>query len=180
VPRDGKGINNKELTMRSREQVLDELRQKISQAEHPRELVVDVMLALQEHYGYLSDQAVEQTASLLGMTLLEVEELATFYDFIYRQPVGRFVIRVCDSVVCWLEGGEPLAKHLQAKLGIPMGGTSSDGLFTLLPVCCIGYCDMAPAMLVNNRVYGNLTPERLDQILEELRGAHGAGKSQEQ
>lgn len=159
---------------------MEKLRERIAGAEHARELVVDVMLALQEHYGYLSDQAVDQTASLLGMTPLEVEELATFYDFIYRQPVGRFVIRVCDSVVCWLEGGEKVAKYLEGKLGIRMGETTLDGLFTLLPVCCIGYCDMAPAMLVNKRVYGNLTPEKIDRIVEELREAHGIGKSQDQ
>lgn len=146
-----------------------QLLERISKAQHPRELVVDVMLALQDQHGYLNDEALRETASLLGMSLLEVEELATFYDFIYRQPVGRFVIRVCDSVVCWLEGGELLAKHLERKLGIRMGETTSDGLFTLLPVCCIGYCDMAPAMLVNKKVYGNLTPEKIDTILEALR-----------
>ncbi len=145
------------------------LRERISKAEHPRELVVDVMLALQEHFGYLSDEALEQTASVLGMSVLEVEELATFYDFLYRRPVGRFVIRVCDSVVCWLEGGERLISQLQEMLGIRMGETTPDGLFTLLPVCCIGYCDMAPAMLVNKKVYGNLTPERIQRILQELR-----------
>lgn len=154
-------------------EILAQLKNKVQQAEHPRELVVDVMLALQEHYGYLSDEALGQTASLLGMSILEVEELATFYDFIYRQPVGRFVIRVCDSVVCWLEGGELLVNYLEEKLGIHMGETTSDGLFTLLPVCCIGYCDMAPAMLVNKKVYGHLTPEKLHRILQELR--EGAG-----
>lgn len=156
-----------------------QLLEKISKAPHPRELVVDVMLALQDHYGYLSEEALQQTASLLGMSLLEVEELATFYDFIYRQPVGRFVIRVCDSVVCWFEGGAQLAKHLEEKLGIRMGETTPDGLFTLLPVCCIGYCDMAPAMLVNNKVYGNLTTEAVDRILEELREGHGSCRSKQ-
>ncbi|MEJ5375912.1 MAG: NADH-quinone oxidoreductase subunit NuoE [bacterium] len=149
--------------------LLKELEQRIRRAEHPRELVVDVMLALQEQYGYLSDDALEEAARLLGMSLLELEELASFYDFIYRRPVGRFVIRVCDSVVCWLEEGEKLGEHLEARLGIRMGETTPDGLFTLLPVCCIGYCDMAPAMLVNRRVYGNLNQEKIDKILEELR-----------
>lgn len=155
--------------------LLSRLREWVSKAEHPRELVVDVMLALQEHYGYLSEEALQQTASLLGMSLVEVEELATFYDFIYRQPVGKFVIRVCDSVVCWLEGQEPLTSHLEKKLGIRMGETTADELFTLLPVCCIGYCDMAPAMLVNTKVYGNLTNEKIDLILEELRGGGQSG-----
>ena len=145
------------------------LQAQISRVEHPRELVVDVMLALQEHYGYLSDEALEEAARLLGMTPLEVEELATFYDFIYREPVGRYVIRVCDSVVCWMHGQESLMEHLCKGLGIGAGETTQDGMFTLLPVCCIGYCDMAPAMVVNRRVYGHLTPERIDEILQRLR-----------
>jgi NADH-quinone oxidoreductase subunit E len=145
------------------------LEQKIAQVEHPRELVVDVMLTLQERDGYLSDDAVGQCAELLGMTPLEVEELATFYDFIYREPVGRYVIRVCDSVVCWMEGQETIGDYLARTLGIRSGETTPDGMFTLLPVCCIGYCDLAPAMLINRKVYGHLTVERIDEILAELR-----------
>jgi NADH-quinone oxidoreductase subunit E len=118
----------------------ESLEKKIAHADHPRELVVDAMLALQEHYGYLSDEAVEEVAALLGMSSLEVEELATFYTFIYREPVGKFVIHVCDSVICWMDGYESVKDHLCKKLAIDLGGTTADGLFTLLPVCCIGYC----------------------------------------
>jgi NADH-quinone oxidoreductase subunit E len=149
------------------------LQKKISSAEHPRELVVDVMLDLQDHYGYLSDEALEAAASLLDLTPLEVEELATFYTFIYREPVGKYVIHVCDSVVCWMDGYESIQDHLCAKLEIKMGETTADGLFTLLPVCCIGYCDRSPAILVNRKVYGPLTPETLDNILVELRTEAG-------
>ena len=145
------------------------LEKKIAHAYHPRELVVDVMLALQGHYGYLSDEAVEEVAALLGMSSLEVEELATFYTFIYREPVGKFVIHVCDSVICWMDGYESVKDHLCKKLAIDLGGTTADGLFTLLPVCCIGYCDQSPAMLINRKVYGNLTPEKIDAILEKLK-----------
>ena len=146
---------------------------KIAHVDHPRELVVDAMLALQDHYGYLSDEAVEQTAALLGMSALEVEELATFYTFIYREPVGKYVIHVCDSLICWMDGYESIKNYLCQKLDIELGGTSADGLFTLLPVCCIGYCDRAPAMLINRKVYGPLTPEKIDQILEKLRSKAG-------
>jgi NADH-quinone oxidoreductase subunit E len=147
----------------------ESLEKKIAHADHPRELVVDAMLALQEHYGYLSDEAVEEVAALLGMSSLEVEELATFYTFIYREPVGKFVIHVCDSVICWMDGYESVKDHLCKKLAIDLGGTTADGLFTLLPVCCIGYCDQSPAMLINRKVYGNLTPEKIDAILEKLK-----------
>jgi NADH-quinone oxidoreductase subunit E len=145
------------------------LEKQIAHADHPRELVVDVMLALQEHYGHLSDEAVQDVASLLAMTPLEVEELATFYTFIYREPVGKYVIHVCDSLICWMDGYESLKNYICKKLAIEVGGTTADGLFSLLPVCCIGYCDLSPAMLINRKVYGRLTPEKIDEILEKLK-----------
>jgi NADH-quinone oxidoreductase subunit E len=147
----------------------ESLREMMAAAEHSREVALDVMFALQDHYGYLSDEAVAEAAELLGFSLLEVEELATFYTFLYREPVGKYVIHVCDSVVCWMAGEEALAERLSRKLGIRMGETTADGLFTLLPVCCIGYCDRAPAILINRKVYGPLTPEKFDEILEKLK-----------
>jgi NADH-quinone oxidoreductase subunit E len=147
----------------------ESLEEKIAHADHPREMVVDVMLALQEHYGFLTDDAVDAVAALLGMSPLEVEELATFYTFIYREPVGKYVIHVCDSVICWMDGFESIQDHLCRKLDIAVGATSADGLFTLLPVCCIGYCDLSPAMLINRKVYGHLTLEKIDKILEKLK-----------
>lgn len=147
----------------------ESLERQIALADHPRELVVDVMLALQEHYGYLNDEALEEVAALLGMSPLEVEELATFYTFIYREPVGKHVIHVCDSLICWMDGYESIKDYLCKKLDIEMGATTADGLFTLLPVCCIGYCDLSPAMLINRKVYGHLTPERIDEILAQLK-----------
>jgi NADH-quinone oxidoreductase subunit E len=147
----------------------EELQDKIAAVDHPRELVVDVLFALQRHYGYVTDKAVEEAAQLLGMTPVEVDEVATFYTFVYRRPVGRYVIHVCDSVICWLEGGQTLQKYLSQKLSIAPGQTTADGLFTLLPVCCIGYCDRAPAMLVNKKVYGPLTTKKIDRLLAELK-----------
>jgi NADH-quinone oxidoreductase subunit E len=142
---------------------------KIAAVKHPRELAIDLMFAYQERHGYLSDAALVEAAGLLGMTPLELEELATFYTFIYREPVGRYVIHVCDSLICWMDGYEKIADYLCRTLGIAVGGTTSDGLFTLLPVCCIGYCDRSPAMLINKKVYGELTAEKIDAIIVTLR-----------
>jgi NADH-quinone oxidoreductase subunit E len=150
-------------------ELLETLQAQIAQVEHPRELAVDVMLALQNHYGYLTDEALEEGAQLLGMTPLELEELATFYDFIYRQPVGKYVLHVCDGVVCWMNGYGSIVNYLYEKLGIQAGQTTQDGLFTILPTACIGYCDLSPAMLVNGRPYGPLTPEKIDAILQMLK-----------
>ena len=148
---------------------IEDLKTRIAEAPHPRELAVDVMFALQERCGYLNDAAVGEAAALLGMTPLEVEELATFYTFIYRQPVGRYVIHLCDSLICLMDGYGTIRDYLSGKLGIGMGETTADGLFSLLPVCCIGYCDRAPAMLVNRRVYGPLTPGKIDAIIDQLK-----------
>ncbi len=145
------------------------LQEDIAAVAHPRELAIDVIFALQDHYGYLSDEAVAQAAALLEMTCLEIEELATFYTFIYREPVGKYVIHVCDSVICWMDGYEKIHDYLSRKLDIQVGQTTTDGLFSLLPVCCIGYCDRSPAMLINKIVYGHLTAEKIDQVIEELR-----------
>ena len=147
----------------------ESLEKQIARVDHPREMVVDVMLALQDHYGYLSDEAVAEVAGLLGMSPLEVDEVATFYTFTYREPVGKYVIHVCDSVICWMDGYESIRDCLCRKLDIAVGATSADGLFTLLPVCCIGYCDQSPAMLINRKVYGHLSPQKIDEILEKLK-----------
>ncbi len=151
------------------EELLETLKKKIADTDHPRELAIDIMLALQNHYGYLGDEALEEAGSLLKMTPLELEELATFYDFIYREPVGKFVIHVCDGVVCWMNGYDWVLNHLSTKLGIKPGETTEDGFFTILPTACIGYCDLSPAMLINGRAYGPLTPEKIDDILTRLR-----------
>jgi NADH-quinone oxidoreductase subunit E len=153
----------------------ERLENEIRSVEHPRELAVDVMFAIQDHYGYLSDEALAEAAALLGMTPLELDELATFYTFTFREPVGKYVIHVCDSVVCWMNGYETVRAYLCRRLGVGVGETTADGLFTLLPVCCIGYCDRSPAMLVNRRVHGNLTPEKIDEIIEKCRQQAGKG-----
>jgi NADH-quinone oxidoreductase subunit E len=145
------------------------LETRIAASSHPRELVVDIMYALQSHYGFLNDVALREVAELLSMSPVEVEELATFYDFIYRRPVGRFVLHVCDGVVCWMFEEQSALDYICKSLGVEPGETTADGQFTVLPTVCIGYCDHAPAMLINGKLYGPLTPELIDRTLEELR-----------
>jgi NADH-quinone oxidoreductase subunit E len=147
----------------------ERLRVEIQEAETPREKAVDVMGELQKVYGWITDEAMCEASELLGMTLAELEELATFYNFLYREPVGKYVIHICDSVVCWMDGYNVLLDHLKDRLGLKLGETTSDGLFTLLPVCCIGYCDRSPAMLINRRVFGNLTPQKIDRIIDKIK-----------
>ena len=150
-------------------EVRENLKKLISSSEYPREQVVNVMYALQGHYGYLNDEAVQEAAALLNMSPLEIEELATFYDFIYREPVGKFVIHVCDGVVCWMFHEGSVFDYLCKKLGVCAGQVTEDGMFTVLPTACLGQCDRAPAMLINGVAYGPLNREKIDEVLEKLR-----------
>jgi NADH-quinone oxidoreductase subunit E len=160
----------------------DELREsiekKVGESEHPRELLVDVLLELQDHYGYVNDEAMGVAAELFDMTPLEIDELATFYDFIYREPVGKYVIHVCDSAICWMNGHQSVLDLISNRLGIRLGETSPDGMFTLLPACCIGYCDRSPAMMVNRKVYGSLSPEKIDRILSKCRNGEKSDETE--
>lgn len=148
---------------------IEALKARAASIPHPREMIIDALRAVQSAHGWVPDEGVELVAGILGLSALQIEEVATFYDKIYRRPVGRKVIHVCDSICCWSRGGEQVMEHLQEALGIAPGGTSDDGVFTLLPTCCLGACGEAPAMMVGLRIYGHLTPERIDAILAEER-----------
>lgn len=130
---------------------------------------MDVLKELQQHYGWLTDEAVGEASELLGLSTLQVEELATFYEMIYRRPVGRHVIHVCDSISCWSMGGESLLQQFEKLLGIAAGGTTADGVFTLLPCCCLGNCGNAPAVMVGERQFGPVSPAIAPALLTELR-----------
>ena len=143
-----------------------ELQAHVAAAVTPREAAVGVMKELQKHYGWLTDEAVGEAAALLGFSPLQVEELATFYEMIYRRPVGEQVIHVCDSISCWAMGGESLLSHMAGLLGIEPGQTTADGRFTLLPCCCLGNCGQAPTMMVGDTIHGMVTLERVAGILE--------------
>ena len=130
---------------------------------------IDAMKVLQRHRGWVSDESIEDVAELLGMSAAEVDSVATFYNLIFRKPVGRHVILVCDSVSCWIMGYDRVREHLCNRLGVGLGETTPDGRFTLLPVVCLGACDHAPTMMVDNDLHQDLDPEKVDRALEEYR-----------
>ena len=151
------------------EELKNALALRVAAAIEPREAAVSVMKELQSHYGWLTDEAVTEAAGLLGLSPLQIEELATFYEMIYRRPVGRRVVHVCDSISCWSMGGESLLQQLAVRLGIEVGQTTGDGMFTLLPCCCLGNCGEAPTMLVGDNLYGGLTLDNALAILQRER-----------
>ena len=153
---------------------IDSFKAKAAAIAHPHELIIDLLRAIQSHHDWVPDAGVLLTAETLGVLPIEVEEVATFYDKIFRREVGRRVIHVCDSVCCWSTGAEMITEHLQKTLSIGLGETTADGAFTLLPSCCLGACGDAPAMMIGLTTHGRLTPERIDEVLLKERAAIAA------
>lgn len=127
---------------------------------------IDALRIVQRHRGWISDEALTDVAGFLGMSAHELDSIASFYNLIFRKPVGRHVIFVCDSVSCWIMGCGHLRDQLRARLEIDFGRTTADGRFTLLPIVCLGACDHAPVMMVDEDTHLDVSPAGIDPILE--------------
>ena len=148
---------------------MEEIRQAVDHAETPRSACLDAMKAVQRHRGYVSDESLVDLSKVLGMDVAELDSVATFYNLIFRKPVGEHVVLLCDSVSCWIMGYDTVLGHLERRLGITLGQTTEDNRYTLLTIPCLGACDRAPAMMVGETLYGPLDADKIDEILE----AHG-------
>lgn len=149
------------LTEEEKKEILEE----VKQYPYPAAACVDALKIIQNHRGWVSDESVRDIAQILGISNEEVDSVATFYSRIYRKPVGKNVILICDSISCMIMGYESLYEYLSEKLGIRFGETTSDGRFTLLPVSCLGDCDHAPVMMINNDHFNKLDVEKIDELL---------------
>lgn len=126
---------------------------------------LEALKIVQKYQGWVSDESLLAVAEYLDLPPDELEGVATFFNLIYRQPVGKNVILFCDSVACWMLGCDSLKNHITTTLGIDYGQTTDDGLFTLIPVPCLGDCDKAPTMMVGDEQYRNLTTAKIDEIV---------------
>ena len=151
------------------EEEIKEIQAEIGLCERPEAATVEALKVVQKRRGWVSDASLGEVAGMLGMTPAELDGVATFYSGIYRRPVGRHVIALCDSMVCWTLGYESLYAQLSAKLGIRFGETTADGRFTVLPASCLGACDRAPALLVDDELYGPVNIEEIEGILEKYK-----------
>jgi NADH-quinone oxidoreductase subunit E len=131
----------------------------------PRAASITALCQIQQRRRYISDAVLAEIAGLLGMSTAELDEVATFYNLIFRRPVGEQVIFLCNSVSCWMLGQPGLAAHLRRRLNIEPGETTADGRYTLLPIVCLGHCDHAPAMLLGGTLHGDLDFKKLDALL---------------
>ena len=130
---------------------------------------IDALLLLQRRRGWISDESLLDIAQFLGMTREEVDGVATFYNLIFRQPVGRHVLFMCDSISCWIMGYERVRQQLNSLYGVDMGQTTGDGRLTILPIACLGHCERAPAIMLDSDVYGNVTPDKIERIVEKYK-----------
>ena len=151
------------LTPEERREIADEM------AHYPdaRAASIEALKVVQRHRGWVSDEALADVAAALGITADDLDGVATFYNLIFRRPVGRRVVLLCDSVSCWVEGYEGIQEHFKARYGVDFGQTTPDGAFTLLPVPCLGACDRGPCMMVGPELHTRLTPEKVDAALRD-------------
>jgi NADH-quinone oxidoreductase subunit E len=146
-----------------------EIEEEIKIFPHKQAACIEALKVIQKHRRWVSDEGVQDLAEILEMTPDEIDSVATFYNLIFRRPVGRHVILLCDSVSCWVMGYEMIKKELEKKLEIRFGGTTKDERFTLLPVPCLGTCDRAPAMMIDDDLHQDLTPDQIEKILDKYK-----------
>lgn len=157
-------------------EVLSEKAKAAIEAEFPKypdkqSVVIFGLRIAQEERGYVSQEAMKDVATILGLTPVQVYDVATFYTMFNLEPVGTFLIQVCKTLSCAIVGAGGIVAHLRKKLGIDVGQTTKDGLFTIKLVECLASCGTGPMMQVNDDYYENLTPQKVDQILDDLRRA---------
>jgi NADH-quinone oxidoreductase subunit E len=152
-----------------------EIEHEIRHFEYKRGASIEALKILAKHRGgWVSDEGIQDLAPILEMTPEELDSVATFYNLVFRKPVGKHIVLVCDSITCYVMGYETIYAHLREKLGIKFGETTADGQFTLLPNPCLGTCDHAPALMVDDKLYQDVTPEQLDQILASFKGVESS------
>lgn len=134
--------------------------------EDPRAAAIEALKRVQRRHGWVPDEAIPAIAAVLGVPAADIEGIATFYSLIFRRPVGRHVIKLCDSAPCLLTGSEPVRSALSQHLGIGLGQTTADGRFTLLPICCLGACDKGPVLMIDDDTHDGVDPAAIDKLLE--------------
>lgn len=148
---------------------LAEIHHEMEHYEDPRAASIEALKCVQKHRGWVPDGAIFAIADVLDIPATDVEGVATFYNMIFRRPVGRNVIKVCDSISCFLTGYDAVKDAIMAQTGLQYGQTTADDRFTLLPVCCLGNCDKGPAMMINEDTYGPVQPNEIAALLERYK-----------
>ena len=156
------------------EEAVGKIREEVARYPDPRSALMHALwIAQHEHEGWLPREAIAEVAELMGLTEADVQSVASFYSMYYKRPVGRYLIDVCHNVSCALLGGRHLLRHILDALGVAEGEMTPDGLFTVKGAECLAGCGGAPCVQVNAIFYENVTPEKADALIEQLRNEGG-------
>jgi len=141
-----------------------EINAEISHYEDKAAVSIEALRIVQKHRRWVSDECLVAVAGLLDMTPAQLEAVATFYNLIYRQPVGKTVIHYCNSVTCWMLGSDQVQERLCRHLKVELGQMSADGEYTVLPIVCLGACDHAPVAMVGDQLKLDITENAVNEI----------------
>ncbi|OQM34454.1 NADH-quinone oxidoreductase subunit NuoE [bacterium endosymbiont of Pedicinus badii] len=133
--------------------------------ENPRSAVIEVLKIAQKKIGWIDSTAIFEVSRILNISSVEVEEIATFYSQIFRKPVGKNIIRYCDSIVCYIKGYKNILKEIKKFLKINTGETTKDNKFTIIPTCCLGYCYKSPVIMINDEIFVDLNEKKIKKLL---------------
>lgn len=147
------------------EQELQAIDAEIAHVPYRDAVAIDALKIVQAHRGWVSDESLQAIAAHLHMSADELDSIATFYNLIFRRPVGDKVILLCNSITCWIKGCDKLQQRITDELGIELGETTADNRYTLLPVTCLGACDKAPVMMVDEDLHEDLSEDSVIRIL---------------
>jgi NADH-quinone oxidoreductase subunit E len=154
---------------RFRPEMAERARALVALYPEPRSAMIPLCHLAQEQDGWLQPDAMEEIASLVGVTPAEVRGTASFYDMLHTEPVGRYLVSICTNIACLLGGAEELLAHAEERLGVRPGGTTADGVITLEDAECLADCDRVPCVTVNHRYVGGLSAQAFDQLVDDLR-----------
>jgi len=156
----------------------EEIKGILARFPNKKSAVLPLMHLAQHEYGYMSDEAMREVAGILDLDPTHVLSIAGFYTLYYEEPVGKYVLEICNDLACALRGADEFVEMASDTLGIPVDGTTEDGLFTLKTVMCLGACDKAPMLQCNLRFEENLDKEKFEQLLARLRETAVSGPAE--
>jgi NADH-quinone oxidoreductase subunit E len=162
-------INREEIQIMLTPEERQEINAEFARYPTRQAVCIEALKVVQRHRGWVSDEGLKDIGDALDMTPEELDAVATFYNLVFRRPVGRHVALICDSVSCWIMGYEKLCQGLTSRLNVSLGETTADNRFTVLPIVCLGVCDHAPALMIDDDLYRDVEPPQLDELLEKYR-----------
>ncbi len=148
---------------------LDALLARVAAMPNPGRQLIEVLHQVQELYGYLAPEALAKVSGALGVSMARIYGVATFYHYFNIEPRGKYVVSICQGTACYVKGAPRVLDAIMQELGIKIGETSADMVFTLLETRCLGACGLAPTMMINNRIFGELSPKKAVEILRRFR-----------